>query len=377
MKNERVRRNGVYQRGRMWWIDYSYHGKRIREPAGQNKTEAKNMLDVRKADILRGEFRIKEKKEKITFQKMADLYLKEKAEKRSLNRDRQSLKLLLPEFGKHRVDHVTSVDIEDYKSRRGKEVSGATCNRELALLRHMLNMAVGEGYLTWNPMKDVKFYKESPYSRRVVYSHQDYEWLWQNAAPHLKEIMIVAVGTGLRKNDLLRLRWDEVNFDEDLVAKIAEKNEELVVIPMTPEVRQTLWAIHETDGKKHKDYVFINRKTGRPYGDIKTAFRAALRRAGLKGRGYKFHDLRRTYASTMYKEGVPLLTVQKLLGHRSPKTTERYLNVTLDERKEAARILSQAWFKRLSARVIDTKQTQSLEHKPESALLPEHSEARA
>ena len=379
----RVKRNGVYQRGKVWWIDYSYHGKRIREPAGQNKTEAKNMLDVRKADILRGEFRIKKKTEKWTFQEMVDFYLKEKAEKRSLRRDRTSLKHLIPEFEKYRIDQISSLDIEEYQTKRKKDRMPATVNRELALLRHMFNMAIKKGYLNWNPLRDVTFDKESPYARRVIYSLNDYERLWREAAPHLRAILITAIGTGLRKSDILGLKWENVDFDENLIMIIMKKTEEPVIIAMTPEVRQALWAIHEIEGKKYqqvetaKDYVFINPKTEKPLTDIKTAFRAALRRAGLKDRGYRFHDLRRTCASIMRKKDVPLLVIQKQLGHKSQKTTERYLNTDIEDMRKAASALSQAWFDNLKTRQNGTQETQALDSPPATALLSESPAAEA
>jgi len=187
--------------------------------------------------------------------------------------------------------------------------------------------------------------------------------------------LITAIGTGLRKSDILGLKWENVDFDENLIMIIMKKTEEPVIIAMTPEVRQTLWAIHETEGKKYqqvetaKNYVFVNPKTEKPLTDIKTAFRAALRRAGLKDRGYRFHDLRRTCASIMRKKDVPLLVIQKQLGHKSQKTTERYLNTDIEDMRKAASTLSQAWFDNLKTRQNGTQETQALDSPPATALL--------
>lgn len=124
---------------------------------------------------------------------------------------------------------------------------------------------------------------------------------------------------------------------------------------MVPLLESILRGALACDGGK-QPYVFMSTRRSRKTGertrltDIKNAFSGALERADLKGRGYCIHDMRRTFASTLYRSGVPLLTVSKLLGHRSVKTTERYLGVKLEEKRQAVEVLGAAWGEAISQR---------------------------
>jgi integrase len=88
---------------------------------------------------------------------------------------------------------------------------------------------------------------------------------------------------------------------------------------------------------------------GERFGNIKTAFNGALRRSGLAKKGYRFHDIRRTFATMLYNRGVHLTKIQRLLGHKSITTTERYLGVKFEETREAISVLDIPSLKALAA----------------------------
>lgn len=83
--------------------------------------------------------------------------------------------------------------------------------------------------------------------------------------------------------------------------------------------------------------MFTNPETGKPYVDIKKAFRGACRRAGIKD--LRFHDLRHTFASRLIEKGVDIIKVKELLGHSTVKVTERYTHSNREERKKAVELL--------------------------------------
>jgi len=95
-------------------------------------------------------------------------------------------------------------------------------------------------------------------------------------------------------------------------------------------------------------FVFSLGSKGKGIGDIKTAFRAALRRSGLAEKGYRFHDIRRSFARMLYNQGVILTKIQRLLGHKSVLTTERYLGVKFEETREAILMLDRPLAQALS-----------------------------
>jgi integrase len=304
-----------------------------------------------------GRHEIKPKGERRTFAEMTEEYLVKKADKRSLGRDRESFKKLGPFFGTSFLHAITRNDVERYKIERREKVSGATVNRELALLRHLFNIAIDEGYTRENPARRVKMFKEQKCKRRsFVYSEYELQALVNAAAPHLRAILAVAIGTGLRKGDLLGLRWNQVDFEHNVITLFMQKTEEAIEIPMLPMVRDVLLRLREAAGQA--PYVFID-GGGKKIIDIRTAFAGAIDRAGLGARGYTFHDIRRTFATMLFNRGVHLTKIQRLLGHTSVLTTERYLGVKFEETALAIAVLNIPALQALAAPNLSTICAQS------------------
>jgi integrase len=355
---------GVYQRGQVWWIRYRFNGNLVRQSIGDRVLAERTIEEVRHR-IQDGRHEIKLKDERRTFAEMAEEYLEVKSNKRSLNGDRQTFKQLLPIFGPSFMHAITRGEIEAYTRTRRKTVSGATCNRTLALLKHMFNIAIDKGYVRDNPARGVKKCKEAPYRRKYVYGEDELQALVDAAAPHLRGILAVAIGTGLRKGDVLGLRWNDIDFEHNVITLYMQKTEEPLEVPMLPMVREVLWRLKGTAG----DSPLVFAWDGKRIVDVRRAFHTALRRSGLAGKGYRFHDLRRTFATMLYNRGVLLTKIQRLLGHRSVTTTERYLGVKFEETREAITVLDSPAFNALAAPPVSTKRAQLPAHVVDVALL--------
>ena len=87
-------------------------------------------------------------------------------------------------------------------------------------------------------------------------------------------------------------------------------------------------------------YVFCNPETGKPYNDVKNAFKGACRRAGIND--LHFHDLRHTFASHLVMEGIDITTVKELLGHKTLTMTLRYAHLAATHKAKAVDILDKA-----------------------------------
>jgi site-specific recombinase XerD len=87
------------------------------------------------------------------------------------------------------------------------------------------------------------------------------------------------------------------------------------------------------------EFVFSNPVTGKPYVDLKKAFKTACEEAGISG--LRFHDLRHTFASRLVENGVDLITVKDLLGHSTVKVTERYTHPNKSLKRKAVESLVQ------------------------------------
>ena len=158
------------------------------------------------------------------------------------------------------------------------------------------------------------------------------------ASPHLQPILMLALGTGLRKGDILGLRWQDIDLDYDLITVFMQKTQRRHEIPILPMLREMLERMKRE--ATSSEYVCTYKARGREaqptkVRDIKTAFHAALKRAGLADKGFRFHDLRRTFATMLYNRGAGILRIRDLLGHKSVMTTERYLGVRLEEQRQA------------------------------------------
>jgi integrase len=328
---------GLYKRGRVWWIRYSYQGQIIRQAIGPDRRLAEQALQAIRGDIVRGSFKLRRIEERKTFAEMAEEYMTEKAGKRSLGRDKTSLSNLAPVFGQKPLHLVTKRDIEAYSRERASKVKGATVNRELALLRHLFNIAIDKGYTDINPARGFKKFPEAPWRHKFFFSESEIEKLISASAPHLRPILAVAFGTGLRKGDILGLKWADVDLDRGIISIQMQKTGEPIEIPLIPMIRDLLGEMKSRAASSL--FVFSLGPSGQAIGDIKTAFRAALRRSGLIAKGYRFHDIRRTFARMLYNQGVILTKIQRLLGHRSVLTTERYLGVKFEETREAILML--------------------------------------
>ena len=87
----------------------------------------------------------------------------------------------------------------------------------------------------------------------------------------------------------------------------------------------------------NNQYVFVSDRTGKPYTDVKTSFKTALKHAGIED--FRFHDLRHTFASRLVMAGENIRTVQELLGHKDIKMTMRYSHLSTAHKQKAVRKL--------------------------------------
>ncbi len=148
---------------------------------------------------------------------------------------------------------------------------------------------------------------------------------------HLAPIVITALQTGMRRGEILRLKWDNVDFKNGYIYVEDSKNKTSRLIPMSQTLRQTL-----SNLPRHlsSPYVFWH-DNGKPYDDIKHSFNKVLKRAGIKV--FTFHDLRHTFASHLVMNGVDLMTVKELLGHKDIKMTMRYSHLSPDHKRVAVK----------------------------------------
>lgn len=328
------------KKGTYWYLDYSVDGRRVRKRVGRNKRMAELALADVQVKLERRElgFQAKDKNRDDFIREYLQYAKSNKAEK-SHERDVQTLKHFTRLIQSDRLAALTAPHLEAYKARRQKEgAKASTINRELNTIKAMLNKAVAWGYLAKNPAQTVKKLKE--HKRQVRYlSPQEARLLIETAKPRLKSIIVTMLYTGLRRDELIHLTWDDVNFDRKLLSIQAKddwhpKDYEVRHIPLNEKLIQLL-ARFKGGGKNH---VFTNGEGGILNGNVLSRdFRRLARACGIEG--VSIHTLRHTFASYLAMKGVDLYTIQKLLGHSSIKTTEIYAHLAPDYLQSAIRKL--------------------------------------
>lgn len=212
------------------------------------------------------------------------------------------------------------------KSRRGGRIGNSSVNREMQVLkrlhrraRNVWRIAVQE--IDWSQ----HVLREPPPPNRPL-SEDEERRLMTCAAPHLRPAIQFALLTGVRLENTVRLDWSQIDLNARQMRFIV-KGGKHHVLPVTDALQALLAAL----GPQVAGPVFTYK--GAAIKTWKTAWRAALRRAGIEG--FRWHDLRHTVGSRLVREGVDISVVQEILGHADIHTTRRYVHHAPGAKKDA------------------------------------------
>ena len=309
-----------------------------------NLTLAREAETAIKADILRGDLDINQKiKQAPSLREVWDKYLPwAKEHKKTWITDEFNYKKHLePRFGKKRLDTISPIDIERMKAemkkatnQNGKPYSKATIKHQLVLLKRLFTLAHRWGvYDGENPMNRVEvpkldngrteFMQDAEVSRLL----QTLEtWPCRLSAAFVKFTLL----TGMRRGELFKLIWDDVDFERGMVTLREPKGGKTQTIPVNEQALQVLRELEVTS-----PFVFPG-KDGQKRTDFKGPWLRIRKAAGLQ-ENFRFHGLRHHFASTLVSAGYDLLVVQRLLTHKDSRTTQRYAHLSPGALQEAAR----------------------------------------
>jgi len=242
---------------------------------------------------------------------------------------RYSLQLILDRFDSLNLSELTLTSIQDFTNKRLEKVKEATVQRELTILKAILNKAHREGKMATVPL----FPKFKALQGRCRWLTVDEEKrLLANSAKHLRSLIAFALDTGGRRSELLKLDWRNVDLERGRVTFIKTKNGEDRVLRLTERARWVLINL----APKEQGSVFTYR--GKPIRSVKSAFDTARRKANLEG--FHFHDLRHTFASRLVQKGIPLYEVMHLTGHKTVSMVQRYAHLAPEYQERAIEALN-------------------------------------
>ena len=320
----------TYKRGSVWYLSYYINGKRVRKKVGKSKKLAELAREEIEVKIAKAELGWEEVKDP-AFDGFKDQYLTYLAGntrpttyvryKKAL----QHFTHFLQSYGNPspKLSQISFQAIEEYKQKRINVVKPLTVNVELKVLKALYNFAIKSRCARDNPVNKVAFYREVEKKPKFL-SQREIEQLLQSS-DGLYPIIYTFLKTGLRKSELINLRWEDIDFQRKCITveskeKWYTKTGNSREIPLGNGLLETLKNLPRTS-----EYVFVN-TNGKKYGyHLTERVKRLGTRIGMNG--LTLHTLRHTFISHLVMSGVDLVTVKELAGHSDIKTTMRYAHL--------------------------------------------------
>ena len=326
----------LFKRGNVWWTYYYIDGVRHQESTGATSRRQADAIEMRlKAEANARRHRVVEYDPHLTVAALATRFLGD-----AVPRPHHvwHLKSLLPFFGQLAIVRLNRNMAREYRAWRKKNetVCDATINRALSVLKHILYWAVDEQIIQENPLARLPMVQERRIKRPVMTLEEEFQLL--PALPdHLRNIVIAALDTGMRRGEILKQQWEDVDLPRKLLLVSNSKTAggESREIPLTVRMQEVL------QKSRRNGYLFTY--DGTPLQWIRKGFLGGIKRAGL--RHFRFHDLRHTFNTRLMEAGVIADVRMALMGHSSgQKVHSIYTHVELPVKRQAIARL-EAWVK--------------------------------
>ncbi len=350
---------GILNRNGVYWIDYYVRDeagrvKRRREAVGTNRRLAADLLKKRHADAAERRYFPERNRPEVLFsdaRKEFDAWAKVNVSESGAIRYACSMDALELAFGHVKLHEITPLAVETFKSARLKDVKPATVNRDLMTLKRLINLIL-QGQLLPDAKVDpllpprIRLLRENNKRLRYLTAKEYAELLMACDRQRFKSrrtgargiyfrpIVVTACHTGMRLQEILKLKREDVDLPGRIITVHEAKAGSARHIPVNQLLATELQAHLDSHGSPwafpHDD---LGKRKGKPYNWIAPGWRSVIEEAKIEN--LRFHDLRHTCASWLVQRGVPLKTVQEILGHKSFQTTLRYAHLAPELRADA------------------------------------------
>ena len=353
----------IRKRGNSYQIDYfDPNGKRFRKSFSKKK-DAEAELDKRVSLIAEHPDRYLEKKKQYstTFGELLDKYEENFKNQASFKKYKKfCIENFKNHFGENTLlSKIKYMDLEIYRNHLRQKLTqhrtirtDASINREMACLHHIFTKASEWEMIEKSPFNRGKSLLLKENNKRIRYLTDDELSRFIPEAkriPHYYQIAMCALHTGMRKGEILNLKWNQIRNGFIYLEKT--KTNERREIPISEDLSKDLdrikkeqRAVSEKENVKPlrlvkkltSDYVFTYAK--RNIKRIDRAHKKVCENAGIED--FRFHDLRHTFASHVLMRGGSLKDVQELLGHKTMTMTLRYAHSSQEHKKKAVNLLN-------------------------------------
>ncbi|MBR4400590.1 MAG: tyrosine-type recombinase/integrase [Synergistes sp.] len=308
---------------------------------------------------------------KLTFGELIDDYYEEYALE-NLRTGAAAVKYLRKYFSwlnNKPAEHISMVEIERWRADMRKTTAATSVNRYITWLRGALSYAYKRKLISTNPLKELSALPESDKAQKVRYltdeeraalmaalderekemrekrirtrQHAKGQHLLDTRqtvyADFFKPTILTALGTGIRRNALFHLRWEDIDFRNSTITLkgIWAKNKKTAIIPMSEKVKAVLVAWQKECPSQ--EIVFPSPKDGGYMDNANKTFAYVLDKAGIKN--FRWHDMRHDFASRLAMAGVDLNTIRELMTHSDISTTMIYAHLSPNIKKKAVDLI--------------------------------------
>lgn len=271
---------------------------------------------------------------KILLKDLTELWLTTKSpEDCNVENYRSTLKAPLEYFRDRFAAEIQRQDWEQYRAQRRKEVSGSTVNKEMAYVGAIYKKGVEWKRVITHPVERMEKFNEKECRRnRFLSDTEKVTLLSKMTLPLLDRIVRFALMTGMRRGEILSLKWTSVDLGRGILTVEESKGGSKRWLAINDQINGFLLAM-----PRYCEFVFEHEGQRVKERTISQAFKRHVDRVELLD--VHFHDLRHTYASDLLAQKRSLSEVQYLLGHASPVMTQRYAHLSDEMKRDAMHAL--------------------------------------
>ncbi len=332
---------------KVYYVVFKKNGKSIEAKAGRQYAD--DMTPARaagiRADLIEGR-RLTRKEERVADEAKSEVWTIDNLwkEYRASRKKNKALsidtgryeKYLKPSFAKKEPKDILPLDIERLKRKLLKKKSPQTVKHVLNLLTWIINFGVKKGLCTGLPFKIEKpeVHNEKTEDLTPDQLKSLLKAIKEDTHPHAGNLMLLALYSGMRRSEMLKLKWSDIDYEHGFIYIRAPKGGEDQKIPLNNKAR----ALLESHKKSKSQYIFPGAK-GRQRTQMSNAVNKIKKAAGLREDFRPLHGLRHVFASMLASSGqVDMYTLQKLLTHKDPRMTQRYAHLRDEALKKASEL---------------------------------------
>jgi integrase len=267
------------------------------------------------------------------FELFMSKHIRERGAIRTIEEYERSYRLHISHLGKRRLSAISYKEIDRLHATLGESTGKFAANRVAELLKTLYNwLAKKRHYNGENPAWGIEKFKEKPRDRFL--QADELPCFFDSVAAEenhgVRDYVLLSLLTGARKQNMLAMRWDEIDFDNESWRIPNTKNQEPVTVPLVPAAIEIL---RERQTSKESDWVFPSYGKSGHMTDPKKGWKRIIDRAGIEN--LRIHDLRRSMGSWQAINQTSLTVIAKSLGQKSTQAAAVYSRLSLDPVRES------------------------------------------